>query len=125
MKTRKLSVLCLLVAVVAICFLVACEEESKQVNYTGTWKVTEGKANGVRLTGEQLTTTLGEITMNVESEGKITDKKGIGLDENGKWTATENGIMVSDLDGSNSVTFTYKDGTLTGAVKGIDITLKK
>lgn len=122
---KKSYLVWLLVAAVGLCILVGCGDKNAKTNYTGTWKVSGGKANGISLTAEQITSTLGNITMNVGNEGKITKKEGIGLDENGKWSATETGIIVSDVDGTNSVTFTYKDGTLTGNVKGLEITLKK
>lgn len=123
-KKRKYFIWMLLFAW-GMCFLVACGDKKAKTNYTGTWKVIAGKANGITLTAEQLTSTLGTIAMNVEDEGKITKKEGIGLDENGKWSSTETGIIVSDLDGTNSVVFTYKNGTLIGDMKGIEITLKK
>lgn len=113
------------VLVLVIAIFAGCGAEEKKIDYTGQWKLTDGKASGIKLTAEQLVSSLGEISMQIEAKGKITKKRGIGLDENGKWSATEKGIIVSDLDGSNSITFTYHDGALSGEVKGIEITLKK
>lgn len=115
----------LLIAVLGIFCLVGCGSESKEAMYTGNWVLASGKVNGISLTAEQVTETIGMITMNIGEEGKIEKKEGIGLDEKGKWSATESGIIVTDVDGTNSVTFTYKDGSLTGTVKGVEVTLKK
>lgn len=125
MVVRKMHVVLLGVMVLVLCVLVGCGAEEKKTDYTGEWKLSNGKASGISLTEEQLTSSLGEISMKIENEGKITKKKGIGLDENGKWSATETGIIVSDLDGTNSITFNYKDGSLSGTIKGIEVTLKK
>lgn len=116
----------LLIAVLGVFCLVGCGGgESKESIYTGNWVLASGKVNGISLTADQLTETIGKITLNIAEEGKIEKKEGIGLDEKGKWNATESGIIVTDVDGTNSVTFTYKDDTLTGTVKGVEVTLKK
>ena len=125
MMVKKEYFVWLLIAVLGIFCLVGCGDESKETMYTGNWQLDSGKVNGISLTAEQLTDTIGMITMNVGEGGKIEKKEGIGLDEKGKWSATESGIIVTDVDGTNSVTFTYKDGILTGTVKGVEVTLKK
>lgn len=122
---KKARFVLVIAMVLVITIFVGCGAAEKKIDYTGQWKLNGGKASGIKLTAEQLVSSLGEISMKIETKGKITQKRGIGLDENGKWSATETGIIVSDLDGSNSITFTYHDGTLSGAVKGVEITLKK
>lgn len=125
MMIKKGYFLWLLIAVIGIFCLVGCGDESKQTMYTGNWVLDKGKVNGISLTADQLTQTIGTVSLNIGEEGKIEKKEGIGLDEKGKWSATESGIIVTDVDGTNSVTFTYKDGILTGTVKGVEVTLKK
>lgn len=122
---KKKYLVWLLIVALGVCCFVGCGGESKETIYTGNWELASGKVNGITLTAEQLTQTIGMITMNIGEEGKIEKKQGIGLDEKGKWSATESGIIVTDVDGTNSVTFTYKDGILTGTVKGVEVTLKK
>lgn len=125
MMVKKAHFVLVAVIVLGIAVFVGCGAVEKKTDYTGQWKLRDGKASGIKLTAEQLVSSLGEISMHIEAKGKITKKRGIGLDENGKWSATETGIIVSDLDGTNSITFKYHDGALSGEIKGVEITLKK
>ncbi len=125
MTGKKTYVVMVVVMALVIAVFAGCGAAEKKTDYTGQWKLSDGKASGIKLTAEQLVSSLGEISMHIEAKGKITKKRGIGLDENGKWSATETGIIVSDLDGSNSITFKYHDGALSGEIKGVEITLKK
>ena len=42
---KKSYLVWLLVAAVGLCILVGCGDKNAKTNYTGTWKVSGGKAN--------------------------------------------------------------------------------
>lgn len=123
-KMRKgFAMLCILI--LSFTVLAGCgggeEEESK---FVGTWEMTAGKVNGVSLPADQIEEQLGTISIVIQKDG-TAEKKGFGLDATGRWKETENGITVSDKDGTNAVAFTWKDDTLSGDIKGIEIRFKK
>lgn len=75
------------VLVLVIAIFAGCGAEEKKIDYTGQWKLTDGKASGIKLTAEQLVSSLGEISMQIEAKGKITKK------EESDWMKMESGVL--------------------------------
>lgn len=122
-KMRKgFAMFCILI--LSLTVMAGCGSGEEESKFVGTWEMTAGKVNGVSLPADQIKEQLGTISIVVKEDG-IAEKKGIGLDATGRWKETENGITVSDKDGTNAVAFTWKDDTLSGDIKGIEILLKK
>lgn len=123
-KMRKGLVLVLLL-ILSVTVLAGCGGEEEEENkYVGTWEVTAGKVDGVSLPADQIREQLGTISLVIQKDGTV-EKTGLGLDATGKWKETEQGITVSDKDGTNAVAFTLKEDVLSGRIKGIEIRFKK
>ncbi len=125
MKSKREVVAFLMVLVLVLSVFAGCggSEEAENPN-VGSWKLTGGYVNGVSLPKEQIQTQLGEVSLLIKEDGTV-QKKGIGLDAKGIWKKTDQGVTVSDKDGSSAVVFIRKDDKLTGKIKGVELTFTK
>lgn len=111
--------------ILSLMVLAGCGGEEEEENkFVGTWEMTAGKVNGVSLPADQIKEQLGTISLVIQKNG-TAEKTGFGLDATGRWKETEKGITVSDKDGTNAVAFTWKENTLSGEIKGIEIQFRK
>jgi hypothetical protein len=113
-----------LAGVLILLALTGCGDGREESAYVGSWELESGKANSVTLQKDQIQEQLGEVSFSIQEDGTV-EKTGIGLDADGVWKETENGITVSDRDESNAVSFVYDSGRLTGTVKGLELVFAK
>lgn len=125
MERMRKGLALFLLLVLSVTVLAGCGGEEEEENkFVGTWEVTAGKVDGISLPADQIKEQLGTISLVIQKDG-TAEKAGIGLDATGKWSETEQGIAVSDKDGTNAVDFTLKEDILSGEIKGIEIQFKK
>lgn len=112
------------ILVLALGMLAGCGGEKEENKYVGSWEVSGGKASGVSLPQEQIKEQLGTISLNIQNGGTVK-KEGFGLDAEGVWKESTDGITISDKDGTNAISFMLEEDKLKANIKGIEIIFQK
>lgn len=99
----------LLSMLLALTMLLGCTAFGEEIDYTGTWVLTGAESAGVQM-GPSMLAMIGlDMTMVLAADGAMTLST-MGLEETGTWAATENGIAITDANGTMEVL--YQDGVL-------------
>lgn len=124
MKSVKKQIALVVLLVLALTVLAGCGGVEEEDKYVGSWEVSGGKVSGVSLPQEQIKEQLGTISLTIQKGGTVK-KEGIGLDAEGVWKESKDGITISDKDGTYAVSFVKEDDKLKGSIKGIEILFQK
>lgn len=79
----------------ALAMMLGCIAFAEGVNYTGTWVLTGIEADGIQMGMSMLSMMGMDMTLILNEDGTLV-LTSMGIDENGTWAVTENGIAITD-----------------------------
>lgn len=94
----------LLSLLLALAMLLGCTAFAEGVDYTGTWVLTGGEAEGVQMGPTTLALVGLDMKFVLTADGNLT-LYSMGVEETATWVATENGIAITDTDGTMEVLY--------------------
>lgn len=94
----------LLSLLLTLAMLLGCTAFAEGVDYTGTWVLTGAEAEGVQMGPSTLAMIGLDMKLVLTADGNLTLST-MGLEETATWVATENGIAITDNEGTMEVLY--------------------